>query len=471
MSLEEAFEKIVKSNQLLTNNDRVLIAFSAGPDSLSLYYLIKLIKSKFNLTIALAHVDYHLRGKESDIEAKWIKDFADTEDVILYQKDGSIVYKSNLQEKAREIRYSFFEEVFQREKYTKLALGHHQDDQIETFIIRLLRASSVDSLSCMSLFDNRNFLTIIRPLLYFTKSQLVDFLQSRGYHYFIDSSNLKDDYLRNKIRNRLIPEINNVESNYRNQFQNIIELIQEQNNFVSAERDRLVNKLIQEDSDGNIAIPITDFKKVHNLIQKQIILKVCRNLESTKDSISKEELLEILVKLDETTLHGSIQLYKKASIEIVREYDNLKIIENKRVQSFLPIKIEDFNEKYKIFENIKKKSYLKFFIKKASKISFNQCDICLDRDKIRGNMYLKHFQKGDAIHLNDKIKNKKLSDIFIDKKIPKNKRSEVVLIFDDSKIIAFILEKVLNRLSSEYYISESTKDAICIEYIEVESNI
>lgn len=476
MNLEEDFYKVITENRLFNENESILIAFSAGPDSLCLYYLLKSIQKKMNLTLSLAHINYNLRGAESESEASWIENFAVKEEIPLYQKSIHINSKKNLQEKARDIRYHYFEELYKDRKYNSLALGHHLDDQMETLFIKMLRASSISSLNCMELQSFRRKLSIVRPLLFYTKRQILAYLNENNIFYFTDSSNFKDDYLRNKIRLKILPEIEKAVPDYHKKLQNLIGIFKEQTDFLQKETSKAINRIVKKKESYNYEIALDDFRVLEPLIQKQVLINLFNTFQLSNITLTKHEIERLVKDISLQSDQGSTLLFSKKGMEIIRVYDTLKLIflENKITK--LPLDINNFNFLYTLFLSNNFLELLKVQLVNRAEINLSPekslFRIKLDYNKIQNGLNLRHFIQGDRICLNSKIANKKLSDIFIDLKIPKNERSRVVILCDGRKVIGFFHNNpAIHRLSTEYYVTDFTENIVLMDYFIEKSKL
>lgn len=194
-------QNTVAIHQLWQPKERFIIAVSGGPDSLCLLDVLFLLSQKYEFTLHIAHVNYRLRGKDSDLDEACVKERALTYGLpftILHPKKTST---ANLEEQLRNIRYHFLEKLRVQKKYTLIAVAHHQDDQAETFLLRLLRGSGMAGLSAMR--PKNNF--VVRPLLHMSREDILQYLKERHITYRTDLSNADPQFLRNRLRNTLIP--------------------------------------------------------------------------------------------------------------------------------------------------------------------------------------------------------------------------------------------------------------------------
>ena len=217
-----------------------VLAISGGVDSMVLANLFLINNLKFSI----AHCNFQLRGKESDDDELFIKKWCSEKDIKLYNKKFSTEdycknNKLTIQMGARELRYEWFTKLIDKEKYDFIVTAHHIDDQLETFIINSIRGTGIDGL--VGIPDKIN--KIIRPLLMTSKDQIIEYSKVNKINYREDSSNDKEDYLRNKIRHSVIPYLKSDDDNVLLKFKTTIENLNSTKIFVkkviSKVRDRV----------------------------------------------------------------------------------------------------------------------------------------------------------------------------------------------------------------------------------------
>ena len=206
-----------------------VLAISGGVDSMVLANLF-LIN---NLNFSIAHCNFQLRGKESDDDELFINKWCSEKDIKLYNKKFSTEdycknNKLTIQMGARELRYEWFRELVDKEKHDFIVTAHHIDDQLETFIINSIRGTGIDGL--VGIPDKIN--KIIRPLLMSSKDQIIEYSKVNKINYREDSSNDKEDYLRNKIRHSVIPYLKSDDDNVLLKFKTTIENLNSTKIFV-----------------------------------------------------------------------------------------------------------------------------------------------------------------------------------------------------------------------------------------------
>ncbi|NLJ49595.1 MAG: tRNA lysidine(34) synthetase TilS [Candidatus Atribacteria bacterium] len=204
--LVKSVSRLIQEQELIVPGDRVLVAFSGGPDSTTLSDILEQLRNEFKFQLALFHLNHGLRGQEAlrdqNFCIDWAKKrnieiFVEQFDVKAYKKEQSI----SLEEAARKIRYQKLKEIAELWKADKIALGHHRNDQVETILMNIIRGTGIHGLRGMP-FRNGKF---IRPLLKTTLDEIHHYLEEQHLTYVVDSTNLDQSFLRNRIRLGLIP--------------------------------------------------------------------------------------------------------------------------------------------------------------------------------------------------------------------------------------------------------------------------
>ena len=178
----------------LLRNSKNLLAFSAGVDSTALFFILKEFNIKFDITI----VNYGLREAAKE-EIKYAKELAKKFNKQIYISDAP-KFHNNFEANAREFRYNFFKKIITQNQYNNLITAHQLNDKIEWFLMRFSKGAGINTLSSMQQIENRDSYNLIRPLLNYTKEELLEYLERNSIKYFIDSSNFNKKYERNKFR-------------------------------------------------------------------------------------------------------------------------------------------------------------------------------------------------------------------------------------------------------------------------------
>ena len=272
------FKKILMTLGEDIPSKRFLLAVSGGADSAVLSHLFRVSGFEFQI----AHVNYHFRGEDSNLDQKIVEDFCKKNNIKFHLKDVSEEEKSqmkSLQNWAREIRYNFFFNLLEKENLDFIITAHHLNDELETFIINLSRGSGIKGLSGIPKNENR----ILRPFLTFSKSEIYAFAEENNIDFREDKSNQKDDYLRNKIRIKIVPKITEIFPNFLEQFSESLGYLDTVNQFFQEEIQKTFEEIF---IDGN-EYDFTLNKEILFQKHKTIIIEIIRKLGFTGIEIEK----------------------------------------------------------------------------------------------------------------------------------------------------------------------------------------
>lgn len=406
--MKEIYEKIkeIKNRNLISENDKILIAFSGGPDSMFLYYILKTLQKEYNLKISLIYINHNLRD-DVDNDIKIVTKFAKENGIKLYIKNIDVKKyakenKKSIELAARELRYEIINKTLIEIEYNKIATGHNLDDNVETLIFRLIRGTSTKGLKGIPIKRGN----IIRPILHFEKNEIIKFLNKKNIEYVNDYTNLENDYTRNYIRNKIFPMFSNINLNFKVK---INELIEEMNYDKISENKIALIKMLEN-------------KKVK--LSREKINNIYNSLYDTEDNLKKEGTKEFEIGEDYILRkeYDKIEILKKEKKKINFENEIVKINTLKKWNSF---EIGIFDDRVKNLINIHEK-FKNDFKMKFYKININE--------KI-GEIDIRSRNDGDRIKLKN-IGYKKIKKILIDKKISKLERDRIPLILHKKEILA-----------------------------------
>lgn len=264
---------------------KFLLAVSGGADSMVLSHLFRFFNSSQNgkgLEFQVAHVNYHFRGEDSNLDQKIVEDFCKKNKIKFHLKDVSEQEKTqikSLQNWARELRYDFFFKILEEENLDYVVTAHHLNDELETFFINLSRGSGIKGLSGIPKNEN----SILRPLLKFTKNEIYAFAKENSIDFREDKSNEKDDYLRNKIRNQLTPKIVEIFPNFLEQFGESLSYLSSVNEFYQEEIAKTLEEVLMKENEETFTL------NKEKLFQKPkvLIIEVIRKLGFSGIEIEK----------------------------------------------------------------------------------------------------------------------------------------------------------------------------------------
>jgi tRNA(Ile)-lysidine synthase len=255
---EEFKSHLINELPFLFNN-KILIATSSGVDSVVLCTLC----NDLGLNFSIAHCNFSLRGEESDEDAEFAKALAKLLNVDFYlKKFNTISYKENrglsTQMAARELRYKWFDDLLIN--YDCLLTAHHLDDQLETFLINLSRGSGLGGLLGIPIINKKK----IRPLLNFSKNQIVNYARENNISWREDSSNLSNDYLRNEIRNNVIPEFKKSAPDLLKKFNKSLNYLKNSKSYIQEKINETSKKIIFDEG-HQVKYDIKEILRLDNL--------------------------------------------------------------------------------------------------------------------------------------------------------------------------------------------------------------
>lgn len=321
----------ILDNNLIENNDKIIVAVSGGPDSmclLNLLYLLKdILRKEENIKygIIVAHVNHMIR-KEANDEKIYVENYCKEIGIPFFYLQKDIIelskkIKESEEVCGRKVRYEFFNEILKKEKCTKIATAHNLNDDVETILLNLIRGCGLKGLTGIS-FKNKN---IIRPLVNIAKKDIMEYNILQKLNPCIDKTNFENKYVRNKIRNLLIPTLQN-EYNV-NVTTNIVRMkhiLEKDEDFLKKYTENVVKKSIIDNNINSIKFDFSYILKEHESIKTRAIRMIIQMKINNLVGIENIHLLDIL-KLIENNIKGKKYIMgNKFTIEIVKK--NIAII-------------------------------------------------------------------------------------------------------------------------------------------------
>ncbi|HIU11364.1 MAG TPA: tRNA lysidine(34) synthetase TilS [Candidatus Onthocola stercorigallinarum] len=398
----------------ITDNSKVIIACSGGPDSMCLLNLLIKLKEKKNLELIVAHVNHKLRSV-SDNEAKMVEDYAKKNKVTFELQELDYQNTKFSEDDAHRKRYKFFKSLIKKYKANYLVTAHHGDDLIETILMRIARGSNLNGyIGIKRITQNEDYVTL-RPLLSTTKDEIIKYNESENIPYVIDESNDSLKYTRNRYRKNVLPFLKNEDEYIHLKYLKFSEELEEYDNFV--------NNYIKE----------KEF-----IVDNQIVINKITN----ESEFIKRKTIELIVK--------SIQVNDYFNISDKQMNELLKLIYNSNKSIDLNNNYIGINE-YGYLKIIKKpnKEYQEIILDKDLEfLGFNfyyNCDngnssnncIYLNSSEVTLPLKLRTRCNGDKMQVLN-LGTKKINDIFIDNKINKELRSNYPILVDAKNNIIWL---------------------------------
>ncbi len=445
MKLDEDFGKhwVKHFNECLKPNTAILLASSGGLDSTVLAHLFK----ANNIPFILAHANFQLRGEESERDEKFVIDLAERLGLQVFIKKFETNYyceinKLSIQIAARDLRYNWFSELLELNSTINfIATAHHTDDSIETMLMHFFRGTGIEGLTGIPAWHKVK--KVIRPLLPFTRKELEAYALANGIKFVTDSSNTKDDYTRNYFRNQLIPQLQEVFPQVRENLQRNLIRFEEAALLYEEAVNNQINKIIEK-KENELHIPILKWKKLVPL--HTITWEIIRKFGFASAQIN--EIIKLLDAENASTIHSATH----------------RIIKNRAWMIIAPMetKTSDYfvleKEGSTRFENGTIET--KVIANHAHPIIQSPGIEFLDASKIKYPLILRKWKIGDYFYPLGMTKKKKLSKFFIDLKLSKTEKESTWVIEMDQKIICIIGMRIDNR----FKYSENSNELFSINY-------
>ncbi len=210
--LLQRFETHLRERPLFASCRKILIACSGGPDSVALFHLLRILAPQRKWKIALIHFNHELRPREAKKDENFVRRLAEKFCVPFYAGAGSVKREArktqtSIEECARKMRYDFFIRMVRQEKFPVIALAHTQDDQAETVLMRVIQGTGLRGLQGIREKVKIGKAALVRPLLHFSKQELLEFLRTGKHRFCRDKTNESTQFIRNRIRLELIPNL------------------------------------------------------------------------------------------------------------------------------------------------------------------------------------------------------------------------------------------------------------------------
>jgi tRNA(Ile)-lysidine synthase len=461
--LIEQVRRTIDHYCLLEKGDRVIVGVSAGVDSMVLFHLLNEFRRKFDLSLIIAHIDHGLRPGESEKETALVQressrfglpfEYAQF-NVKEFQKSGGF----SLQDAARRLRFQFFHQLLRKYGGGKIALGHNADDQVETVLLRLLRGAGLKGLKGMlPIREGR----IIRPLMEVWKEEIVGFAQENSIPYLIDSSNLKDDYLRNRLRLNLIPLI---EKDYEPGFRQIIlqtsTWLRNENDFIERETEEAYKKFIRE-KENSIHFEYSSYQSLHQAIQRRVIQKVLERMErdSNRDEGEWSEVNLIFERLRQP--HASFFLELSHGLSLEKRYDMI-LLRKGRVKTIPPFELElPVSGRVHIQEIGREVVIEEKEWDMSESVNESRNVALLDYAQLHLPLRMRNFRPGDRFQPLGIKGTQKLKEFFIDHKVPKFERPTIPLLISSEKIVWV----VGHRIDEQFKVTSNTQKVLRVEVV------
>ena len=403
----------------LKDGDTIVIGNSTGPDSMALMHILLCLKEKLNIKIICAHVNHNLR-EQSKEEEEFIIDFCKKNNVPLEHMKIEKYGDDNFHNEARTIRYNFFEEVIKKYNANYLMTAHHGDDLIETILMRIVRGSSLKGYAGFRPLINKDNYKLVRPLIFVTKDEIEKYDNDNNVKYYIDKSNFKDKYTRNRYRKTVLPFLKTEDKKVHEKFLKFSNLLSSYDEFVDRETEKTYKEIVKDN-----VLNIEKYKKEEELIKDRIISKLLEKYYQDDLMLINDSHIQLIKELINSTKKNSYIMLPN-DVKVIKSYNALKVT----------YEIDDVSEYEIEFDNYAKlpNGHEIFVVEKTENNDNTVCRI--DKSEVKWPLYIRTRKDGDKMKLKKIDGYRKIKDIFIDSKIELQKRDKWPIVVDsDGKII------------------------------------
>ena len=432
----------VEEHHMLKETDKVIAGVSGGADSICLLFMLIELKKEMQFDLFAVHVHHGLRGETADRDVEFVTTICREQSIplrVYYEnvKEYASLHKIGEEEAGREIRKTCFVRAMKETDGTVIALAHHQNDNVETFLWNLCRGTGIQGLAGIAPVNGN----VIRPLLCLKRAEIEAYLKGRQISYCTDETNHTDQYTRNRIRNHMIPymeeQINEQTVSHMAETIEQMRLINEyiQNETVKYQKDCTVYaenewKLLEE-----------PFAKVPAALKANLIRRLLFDITGKRKDVETKHL-KMIEELLEKQVGRKCDLPE--GVRAVRSYEGIIFRKGDfQAEEVMPEMSMKVFEKTADMTTFPGKPYTKWF----------------DYDIIKNTVVMRHREPGDRIVIDKEGRSQKLKQYFINEKIPQNERDQIWLIADGEQIMWI----VGHRQSQAYQITDNTRTILEIE--------
>ena len=469
MDLYKKFNKNILDIARITKKNKVLLSVSGGPDSLVMFDLSLRLREEFGIEFGVFHLDHQLR-EESEAEAEMVKKICEENKVEYWveKEDISKLKTKNtgsIEAIAREVRFKYLSQIYFNNKFDGVLTGHQADDQIETVLFNLFRGSGLEGLSGMNVVSNYQKMLLIKPLLNIWRKEIEAYCTEKGLNPNIDKSNFTLEYTRNRIRNELIPYL---EEHFNNSIKptlfETINIISDEHKFINEIVNNSLAELIVESGEEYLDL---DIKRLYNediSIQRRIIRKAISQVKGNLDGIYQKHIniLTDAIKYEVETDKTGKTYQLPAGFKCRIEYNIISF----RSESWYN-NISTYN---RVFNNsgeflLPDGSCFIFKEFAINDINWGEASedkkVFIDYDEVNWPLILRHRKKGDRFKPLNMQGTKKVKDFFIDAKVPQHIRDRIPILVDGNGRIIWIVGE---RIDDRFKITSKTQKLLMLKY-------
>jgi tRNA(Ile)-lysidine synthase len=437
--------RLVSEYNMLKKGDRVLVGLSGGADSVALLLFLKEYSESVPIEVSACHINHGLRGKEAERDEKFCVELCKKLSVklsVFHLSIAAVAKERGISEElaGREERYRIFSQVAS-ETGALIAVAHNSDDLSETVIFNMIRGSALSGIcSLKPVRDN-----IIRPLLSSSREDIERYLSEKGQSFITDSTNLSDDYTRNKIRHRIIPELKEINAKTLEHIYSLSMSASEDDLYLDAEAEKVFSESY------NNGVLNAEVLGLHPAIKKRVVMRFLSENGCEKSRFNIDEICSLSQEKRKVNLSGN--LFFELNDKGICLAENS--VGEKLMKTLLTFGENDVSGMKITLSSVDlkdKKGYNKSY-------GFDKTAVAVDKAKTEGNIFVRGREEGDYLRPFGRGVGKSLKKLFIEEKIPAHRRESIPVFADDNGIIGVFSFGADKRVAPD----ENTKEILVIQ--------
>lgn len=473
--MKERVKNNLLQQHMIQAGDTVLVACSGGADSMALLLVLLDLKDSMDISLEVIHVEHGIRGEESLADAGFVEAFCRKHQLVCHVKTVDVLTQAKVmglgvEETARRLRYDAIRHVARERGIQRVALAHHANDQAETVLLHLTRGSGLKGLRGMLPMREWEGIWFLRPMLGITREEIEQYLLEKGQAYRTDATNLDTTYHRNRLRAEVVPQLKGVNPKAISHIEQTAQRLQEIWEVFDEVCTKQEQRLFVSMPEG-VFVSVKELETLPVAVQQELLLRAMYRTAGCERDFSQEHVLSVAKLL---TKQSGRRVCLPYQVVAYTEYDKLcfildtkqqersfeenaissealALLENARESLWIDVAKENARIELSVFskellpKDFKKKAYTKY----------------VDYDKIKDGFSIRTRQEGDYLVLDSMGKRKKLSNYFVDEKVPASKRDEVLLLAKGQEVVCLLP----GRMSYPYLVDDTTTKVLSVSYI------